>query len=278
MSTLAHSTIAAEGETPTAWLYVLHGIFGAGRNWASVARRLVERCPEWGVELVDLRGHGRSQGFGPPHTVAAAADDVAALLRATGRRARAVLGHSFGGKVALVLARDHAHEAGLAQLWIVDSLPAPVPEPQGDAWAMLGILRRHPGPFADRGEALAALAAEGVASGVAQWVSTNLEPTPDGADAASGPLRWRLDLDAMEALLRDFFAADLWDVVERPPDDLRIHFVRASRSSVMPPAIADRILRIGRANGRVELHTVVGGHWLNADNPGAMIDLLAEHL
>ena len=272
MSTLAHSAIVADGAAPTAWLYILHGIFGAGRNWASVARRLVERCPEWGVELVDLRGHGRSQGFAPPHTLTAAAADVAALLRATGRHATAVLGHSFGGKVALALARDHAHEARLAQLWIVDSLPAPVPEPQGEAWDMLGILRRHPGPFVDRAQALAALEAAGVASGVAQWISTNLEPTPDGS------LRWRLDLDVMEALLRDFFAADLWDVVEHPPDDLHIRFVKASHSGVMPPAITERIRQIGRMNVRVELCTVVGGHWLNADNPGAMVELLAEHL
>ncbi len=272
VSTLAHSTVVAEGAAPACWLYVLHGIFGAGRNWASVARRVVERRPEWGAVLVDLREHGRSRGFPPPHTIAAAAGDVAALVRSTRRPATAVLGHSFGGKVALALARDHALDSGLAQLWIVDSLPAPVPEPQGDAWAMLQLLRRHPGPFADRADALAELEAEGVASGVAQWVSTNLEPGPDGT------LEWRLDFDAMEALLRDFFAADLWSVVEQPPDDVRIRFVKASASRVLPPAMAERIRRIGQANGRVDLCTVAGGHWLNADNPQAMVDLLSGHL
>ncbi|HSM35677.1 MAG TPA: hypothetical protein VK837_04695, partial [Longimicrobiales bacterium] len=54
---LAHERVVADGATPGAWLYVLHGIYGAGRNWGSVARALVERRPDWGAVLVDLRGH-----------------------------------------------------------------------------------------------------------------------------------------------------------------------------------------------------------------------------
>jgi len=132
---------------------------------------------------------------------------------------------------------------------------------------MLGLLRRLPGPFATRGEAVAALEAEGVATGVAQWVSTNLEPVaPDGGGGVSvggappGALRWRLELDAMEALLVDFFRVDLWDVVEHPPDDVHIHFLKAAASAVLPEPVAERIEAIGELDvfprggreGRVE--------------------------
>jgi len=289
-ATLHHDRITASPEArPGRWLYVLHGIFGAGRNWASIARRVVRARPEWGAVLVDLREHGRSMGLAPPHTLAAAAGDLEALVRAMGLPARAVLGHSFGGKVALLFAREHALEAGLRQLWIVDSLPAPVPSPRGSAWKMLALLRRTPGPFVTRAQAVAALQAQGVANGVAQWVSSNLQPlSGDAAPHATGgaaghagaaaPLRWRLDLDAMEALLRDFFAADLWDVVESPPDDVRIHFLKAEGSDVMPEAVARRIEQAGRTNGRVDLYRLQGGHWLNADNPAGVEQLLIREL
>ncbi len=269
---LSHQLLTATEATPVRWLYVLHGIFGAGRNWASIMRRLVRERPDWGAVLVDLREHGRSSGFSPPHTVAAAATDVAKLAAAIGRPPTGVLGHSFGGKVALRFGREHGRAAGTAQLWIIDSLPAPVSRPQGSAWEMLEVLRAHPGPFPSRADAVAALEGEGVANGVAQWISTNLDPGDDGL------LRWRLDLDSMEALLRDFFADDLWDVVEAPPSGMRIHFLKAESSGVLPEAIADRIVRIGERNHQVELHRVQGGHWLNADNPQAIESLLAERL
>jgi len=265
---LHHERVAAPRARPGRWLYVLHGIFGAGRNWGSVARRLAAERPDWGAILVDLREHGRSRGFPPPHTLGAAADDLERLARHLGLAPTAVLGHSFGGKVALAWARRAP--AGLEQVWLIDSTPAAGP-PGGAAWEMLHTLRALPGPFPDRAAAVRALEARGVATPVAQWVSTNLEPGPDG-------LRWRLDLDAMEALLRDFFQTDLWDVLEHPPPGVRIHVVRATRSSVLDDAAAARIEAAGRRDGRVFLHAVPGGHWLNADNPDALVALLARHL
>ena len=41
--------------TPARWLLLTHGIYGAGSNWRGIARKLVERRPDWGVVLVDLR-------------------------------------------------------------------------------------------------------------------------------------------------------------------------------------------------------------------------------
>src|SRR5438876_3303415 len=73
---LSHSLVASNGRAPEKHLVTLHGAFGAGRNWGAIARRLVEARPEWGVVLTDLRLHGDSQGFSPPHTLDAAAADV----------------------------------------------------------------------------------------------------------------------------------------------------------------------------------------------------------
>ena len=61
--------------------------------------------------LVDQRNHGKSghlAGLNPPHTLAASAADIAALLRDVlgNRPLHAMLGHSLGGKVALSYLRQ----------------------------------------------------------------------------------------------------------------------------------------------------------------------------
>lgn len=266
---LHHERVTGPDADPERWIFLLHGIYGAGRNWGSVARRLVGERPEWGAVLVDLRQHGESMGFPGPHTLEAAAGDLQRLVSETGLRAEAVLGHSFGGKVALVYARDAGE--GLRSLWVVDSTPDARP-PSGSAWRMLETLRRHPGPFRARGEAIEAVVSDGFDRPVGQWMATNLE-----ADEA-GAYRWRLDADEMEELLRDFFDADLWSVLEAPPAEIDVHMVKASRSSVMDDDVCRRVEDAVADTGRAHLHRVEGGHWLNADNPTALVDLLDRWL
>ena len=61
-------------------------------------RKLNERRPDWGVILVDLRQHGRSEAGQTPHTVGACAEDLHAIIGELGV-IDALAGHSFGGKV-----------------------------------------------------------------------------------------------------------------------------------------------------------------------------------
>jgi esterase len=266
---LIRERVVAPGAEPERWLYVLHGIFGAGRNWASVIRRVVQERPDWGGLLVDLRQHGGSQGFPEPHTVAAAADDLALLAEQGEPAPAAILGHSFGGKVAMIYSMEHPE--GLRQLWVIDSTPE-AREPTGSAWSMLEILRRMPERFGSRDELIEALQREGVQHGIAQWMATNLEASGDGG------YRWRLDLDAVEALLRDFFSTDVWAAVESPADGVEVHLVRARESSVLSGDALARAEAAARAGDRVHLHEVNGGHWVNADNPDALVALLTERL
>src|SRR5262245_8884848 len=93
--------VAPDGGAPRGWLLLLHGILGSGANWRTIARRVVTARPELGAVLVDLRMHGRSQGAPPPHTIDTAAGDLVHL--AAELSLAAVVGHSFGGKVALAL-------------------------------------------------------------------------------------------------------------------------------------------------------------------------------
>ncbi|MSR36487.1 MAG: alpha/beta hydrolase [Gemmatimonadetes bacterium] len=262
--------ISAAGTPPERWVAILHGIFGAGRNWTTVARRLVRARPEWGALIVDLRQHGGSRGFAPPHTLAAAAADLPRAFAATGLPVRAVLGHSFGGKVALELVRSHAESLALESLWLVDSPPG-AHAPGGSAWEVLEALRRAPGPFPGREAGVSALRGLGVAEGVARWMTTNLEERSNG-------WVWRIDPEDMEQLLGDFFRQNLWGVVENPPPGLDLHVVKADESSALDEEACRRVEAAVARSGRVHLHRVAGGHWVNADNPDAMLELLESAL
>ena len=261
MDLLASTIVAPEAGAARRTIVLLHGIYGRGRNWAAIARALVARRAEWAAALVDLRLHGASPAFDPPHSVAACADDLRDLIARADRwpaPADVVVGHSFGGKVAL------------SQVWIVDSTPAPG-EPDGTAWRMLGLARELPQRVETRGEAIEGLLAGGITPDVAAWMASNLRRDGEG-------LVWALDWDAMEALLRDFFLRDLWRVVEAPPPGVALHFIKATQSSRLSEEACARIEAAGRATGRVHLHRVDGGHWVHTDNPAVLTALLAETL
>ena len=136
---------------------------------------------------------------------------------------------------------------------------------------MLGVLRRHPGPFGSRAEAVATVESEGFSPLVAKWMATNVVRADFGWE-------WCLDPDEMDDYLRDYFRTDAWDVAENPPAGTAIHFVRALGSSVLDAAARERILGAGRDTGRVFLHEVEGGHWVNTENPRALHELLVAGL
>ncbi|MPY89767.1 MAG: alpha/beta fold hydrolase [Luteitalea sp.] len=267
-----HTTLATtvvEGSAPARRnLLVLHGVYGRGRNWAFVAKRIIDRRPDWALHLVDLRLHGSSPAMTPPHTVRAAASDLAALASAQTLTIDGVLGHSLGGKIALALA-DAWHDRPL-QVWLIDSTPEVRP-PSGEAWDMLERVRALPQTFPSREDAVAALEASGCSDGVARWMITNL-------DYRDGELVWRLDFDAIESLLRDFFATDLWHVLESPGPGHDVHIVKAGQSDTLSMDAVQRIAALERVTNHLHFHRIAGGHWLNTENPSALVELLSQGL
>ncbi|MFW2588035.1 alpha/beta fold hydrolase [Sagittula sp. SSi028] len=95
---------------------IVHGLFGSGRNWGVIARRLADSHH---VLTPDMRNHGdspRSNQHGYPDL----AEDLAQLIDAHGGRAH-VIGHSMGGKAAMALALLHPQK--LASLLVADIAP-----------------------------------------------------------------------------------------------------------------------------------------------------------
>jgi esterase len=89
------------GEGPP--LIILHGLFGSSDNWVTIARQLSSSCT---VILPDLRNHGVSP-HDDIHDYPSMCNDLYELVISLGLSRFSVLGHSMGGKVAMLFASEY---------------------------------------------------------------------------------------------------------------------------------------------------------------------------
>jgi len=265
---LAYETFAAPEGHPRAAFLFLHGILGRGRNWRSLAQRFAEERPEWLAVTVDLRAHGDSLGLPPPHTVATAAADLGGL--ALNAPVRGVLGHSFGGKVALAFAEQRRSVGRpLTSTWVIDSTPSARPDRRGsEAVAqVLEVLGDMPERFSDRRAFVSAATERGLARPIAQWLAMNLR-------SVEGGYVYGVEMDVVDAMLEDYFALDQWPIVAAGG----VQLVLGGKSSVFDDGDRDRAETLAR-EGAAGLHVIEdAGHWVHADAPGELSELLREQV
>ena len=112
--------VTSYGESGTP-VVVMHGLFGSGRNWMTAARRLASAHR---VFAFDLRNHGTS-----PHTDTMSypemADDVRETIESLGVGPVALVGHSMGGKAAMLTALQFPQV--VERLVVVDAAPVAYP-------------------------------------------------------------------------------------------------------------------------------------------------------
>lgn len=99
-------------------LIILHGLLGSKSNWRSVQKKLAALgMPSYSV---DLRNHGDSF-HAAPHDYQVMAQDILDFIRLENLDRPILLGHSMGGKVAMVLGLISPQS--LSALLIVDIAP-----------------------------------------------------------------------------------------------------------------------------------------------------------
>lgn len=227
---------------------LLHGLFGAARNWGGIQKRLAQRHR---VVAPDLRNHGESPHA--PGDYAAMAEDLAELVAARGLRAPAVLGHSMGGKVAMALALRHGGMVG--RLIVADIAPVKYPPTMRAYLAAMRAIPLREG--LTRKEADAALAPTVPEAGIRAFLLQSL-------DFGAAPPAWKLGLaelaESMPAI-EDFSEAGRY---EGPTLVLA-----GAQSPYIRPANHELFLRLfpRAAFARVEK----AGHWLHADNPNGFL-------
>jgi esterase len=240
-------------------LLVLHGVFGAARNWSSVARRLAGTHH---VLALDARNHGASP-WAETMLYAEMVEDVARLRRARGLGRVTLLGHSMGGKTAMLDALEHPGE--VERLVVVDVAPAAYP-PVLAAYAralravdLTGVTRRS--------EIDARLACMIADPGDRAFLLQNLVLDDDGA-------RWRLNLPVIERFMPEISGFPETAAGRLYPGPTL--FIGGAASSYIRPEHRPTIERLFPNAGIV--HIPDAGHWVHAERPRQFIEAVTPFL
>ncbi|NRA32068.1 MAG: alpha/beta hydrolase [Polyangiaceae bacterium] len=251
---------------------LLHGALGSGQNFRSLAKRLQRAYPSWKFVCADLRHHGASHPAPGPNTLASCTNDLQRLAGLAGDP-QVVIGHSFGGKVALDFAASRPE--GLRQVWVLDSDPGVIsPGPRGSAVgeveAVMEGVRKVPQPIAKRDDVVSHLTEQGFSMMLSRWMTTNLR-------RVGSAYEWTFDLDSIGELLVDYRARDLWEFLEDCSKSTDVHIVVADRSDRISPHTRARAESLPAAS-RVSTHRLENsGHWVHVDNPDGLMNFFGQH-
>lgn len=245
--TLLATTLFGEGEGVP--LLIVHGLFGSARNWRALGRHFARLRP---VITVDMRNHGASF-WDDSHSYADLADDLAQVILAHGGQAD-VLGHSMGGKAAMVLALSRPEL--LRRLIVADIAPVAYGHTQ---MASIEAMRRVPlADISRRSEADRFMAQVISEPTVRAFLLSSLQMGADGN-------HWSLNLDVLAAYMPDLIGFPEVSGVYKGA----VSFVHGGASDYVLPAHHDRIRTLfPQAN----FHVIEGaGHWLHAEKPREFI-------
>lgn len=239
----------------------LHGLFGQGKNFTQAAKALV---PDLHSLLVDLPNHGRS-GWTDSVDYVDVADAVAEHLRGgfAADGPVSVVGHSMGGKIAMVLALRHPDLVD--RLVVVDISPTDSGGTGEFEHLLDSLARLDLAAVVRRADADRLLATDIPDERVRGFLLQNLR--------SHGPdFRWQANLSLLRAelatiggfpqLATTFDHPVLWLAGERSP------YVREQHHDEMR-----------RLFPRTRLVTVKGaGHWIHSEAPEAFVTALRVFL
>ena len=234
------NTITYGSSTDRPDLLIAHGLFGSGRNWGVISKRLSDQRK---ITAVDMRNHGLSPWY-DSHKYEELAEDLAEVI---GDARVDVLGHSMGGKAAMVLALNHPEK--INKLIVADIAPVAY---QGIDLAPIKAMRGVDLSRVERrSDAL------GQMQGVAEELKSFLLQSLD-----IGQKTWRLNLDVLEGqmgLIRGFpdmsgkqFSGEVLFLTGATSDYMLPDYREATKA-LFPKA---RFAKIPGA-----------GHWLHAEKP-----------
>jgi pimeloyl-ACP methyl ester carboxylesterase len=238
-----------------------HGLFGQGKNWTTVAKSL---AGDHRVLLVDMPHHGRS-AWRDRFDYLEMADEVAGLLSADDPVA--LVGHSMGGKAAMVLALRHPEL--VERLCVVDVSPVAYPERGQFAGYIRAMRALDLGSLERRSDADAALAEAVPEPTVRSFLLQNLRRDGD---------RWEWQPN-LEVLGRDLAELGGWPeerLAGIPAYDGPVLWVAGETSAYVQEEYVAAMDRWFPRNRRV---TVKGsGHWVHSEQPQVFVEVLRRFL
>jgi esterase len=235
---------------------LLHGLFGAGRNFGFVQRALSAR---FRVIALDMRNHGAS-----PHAsdmrYATQAADVLETLHALGALPAAVIGHSMGGKAAMAAALGNPDAVG--RLLVSDI--APVAYRHGNAGIAAALQALPLSPALTRAQADAAISPAVPDGSIRAFLLQNLR-------FGSSP-GWRFGLAEIAAAIPDL---EGWVPLAGRYEGPAL-FVRGALSDYVRDEDRPAIRALFPKARFVTVKNA--SHWVHADNPAGFLSVVEAFL
>lgn len=236
LNTVIHGVTGASSP-----LLIAHGLFGSARNWGAIAKRLADRGE---VTAVDMRNHGLSD-WKDSQTYFDMAEDLAACLT----RPSDVLGHSMGGKSAMVAALKYPEK--LNKLIVADIAPVAYQHSQRHLIeAMRAVDLAQVETRRDADEQLD-IAEDTVRAFLLQSLDVKEK-------------KWRLNLDVLDAEMDGIIGFPELDL---PPFEGPTLFLSGADSDYVKPEHRDKIKSLFPKARFAKIPKA--GHWLHAENPRA---------
>jgi esterase len=246
-------------------LIILHGLFGTADNWNTLAKKYGENFTTYAV---DLRNHGQS-----PHSAewsyTIMAEDVIGLMRDEGIESAFIMGHSMGGKVAMLVA-GMIHDK-INKLIVSDIAPKHYKPHHTEILEALNGLDLE--KTKTRKEAEAYMESKIDDFGTRQFLLKNLywKEEPNGSQLA-----WRFNLPVITNQIEK-----VGESLRQAQDDNVVFegptlFIRGSKSNYIKDEDIDNILE-HFPNSR--LTTIEGsGHWVHAERPLEYLEVTKDFL
>ena len=239
---LSHTEYGTDTGAPA--LLIAHGLFGSGRNWGVIAKRLSDSRR---VITVDMRNHGTSPRA-DTQSYPDMAGDLAEVITTLGAPMD-VCGHSMGGKAAMALALQHPD---LVRRLVVADI-APVAYAHSQQQYIDAMRKVDLSTLSRRSDAEEALAAAGVEPALRSFFTQSL-------DVANR--RWRLNLDVLEAEMDKLTG---WPEDVTGPFEGPTLFLSGGASDYVQSGHRDLITTLFPAAHFAKLPDA--GHWLHAEKP-----------
>ncbi|MBS1063769.1 alpha/beta fold hydrolase [Gluconobacter wancherniae] len=234
----------------------LHGLFGRGRNLGFLQRAATEHFRTFAF---DLRAHGDSAHA--PISYPAMVQDVLETMDALNIGQADIVGHSMGGKVAMLTALIAPER--VSKLMVADI--APVKTHQGHN-KMIPRLRAIAFPATlNRAQALDLLMPHVEGKGVAELLLQNLKLGENPG--------WAIGIEQISEAIEKL---EGWPDIHVEPWYGPTLFLRGENSTYVQPQHHE-LIRTLFPNARIE--TLEGaGHWLHAEQPRAFTDQMMAFL
>ena len=247
-------------------LIILHGLFGSSDNWITISRKLEDH---FRIFLPDFRNHGQS-----PHTESHTYEDMTKdleLFFQTNHISNAsLLGHSMGGKVAMMFAAKFPDK--INNLIVADIAPKSYTledDKDEDIEMLLDLMEKLDlSSCFSRREIDEVLSKKIESVSLRQFLLKNIYRTREGV------FTWKINVPVLKTYLtaivrdvnQDFFKSF------KPVTSYPVTFIRGLKSNYISDQDIPLIKEIYPGARIIGIPNA--GHWLHAEQPEAFIDAL----